>query len=196
MKCNRSELAEVLGVSLPSIDRFVRDGMPVERPGRRGVPARFDSAASVAWLRQRDAERAARRAPLPRLYEGQSRASREEIRELLRGLWMRVEWMIPWDHAEVMTLTDYEASVGLPRDGEILDWMRLGLPLLPPAPGEKIARVSKPHAELWRAFMGTLIERCGGDGRALRIGEEMRRLCGFALLDREEDAAAGAGGSH
>lgn len=46
---NRTELAAALGVSLPTIDRWRKDGMPVVTSGSKGVEWAFDLAAVVAW---------------------------------------------------------------------------------------------------------------------------------------------------
>ena len=53
MRLNRGEVAKILGVSLPTISRWVDEGMPVETRGRRGVPWEFDAAEVVAWVRAR-----------------------------------------------------------------------------------------------------------------------------------------------
>ena len=79
-----------------------------------------------------------------------------------------------------------EESIGLKRDGtvndgELIDWMIFGFPILPPAEGEKIARVSRPHAELWRLMFGLLIGTLGGNGMALHLGREAHKLRGLPL---------------
>ncbi len=51
---NRSELATILGVSLPTVSAWIREGMPIESPGRKGVPWQIDTAAVIGWVRQRD----------------------------------------------------------------------------------------------------------------------------------------------
>jgi phage terminase Nu1 subunit (DNA packaging protein) len=50
---NRAQLADVFGVSLPTVDSWVRAGCPIERKGSRGVQAEFDSAKVAKWLRDR-----------------------------------------------------------------------------------------------------------------------------------------------
>ena len=52
--------------------------------------------------------------------------------------------MLPWHPGtpEVMGLRKYEDEIGLPHDdGELIDWLRLGFPTLPTAPGEQLMRV-------------------------------------------------------
>ena len=48
---NRSELASLCGVSLPTIDSWVRKGCPIGKAGSKGRPAEFDSAAVIRWIR-------------------------------------------------------------------------------------------------------------------------------------------------
>ena len=48
---NRKQLAELLGVSVSTVDRFVRAGMPSDRWGPR--MRRFLPSRCVAWLRER-----------------------------------------------------------------------------------------------------------------------------------------------
>ena len=47
----RAELAAIMGVSLPTIDRMVRDGMPSETWGMRA--RRFRPSVAIAWARAR-----------------------------------------------------------------------------------------------------------------------------------------------
>jgi phage terminase Nu1 subunit (DNA packaging protein) len=58
VKLNRSGLAEHMGVSLPTVDRWVKDGMPVVQRGARGVEWSFDLADVIRWYAQRQAEAA------------------------------------------------------------------------------------------------------------------------------------------
>jgi hypothetical protein len=90
-----------------------------------------------------------------------------------------------------MGLLEYEESIGLSHKGaEILDLCRLGFPTAPPAPGEKVLRVPVQNATLWRTLFGGLITTCGGNGLDVRLGREMRKLCGLPLLDDLEDGDA------
>lgn len=53
MQANRTQLAEVFGVSMPTVDGWVRGGCPVVQRGSRGVEWVFDTAAVAKWLRDR-----------------------------------------------------------------------------------------------------------------------------------------------
>ena len=115
---------------------------------------------------------------------GRHNGSRKPPGQLLDEIAIPLEFLVPWVHDEVMTLREYEESLGFKKcDGEILDWIVYGFPILPPAPGEEVARVSRPHAELWRLLFGGCIQMLGGDGMALRLGEEARRIRGLPLID-------------
>jgi len=48
---NRTDLAQIFGVSMPTVDRWIRAGMPVLSAGRRGVSAEFNTAECFEWLR-------------------------------------------------------------------------------------------------------------------------------------------------
>jgi phage terminase Nu1 subunit (DNA packaging protein) len=48
---SREELAELMGVSVPTIDRMRRAGMPSETWGVRA--RRFKPSACIAWARER-----------------------------------------------------------------------------------------------------------------------------------------------
>jgi hypothetical protein len=192
MKANRTQIAEILGVSLPTVDRWVAAGMPAETRGKKGIPSAFDVGVCVAWVRRRDAERQARRT-LPQTRKNEPRASREDLRKILRGLWLPMEYMLPWHPGtpEVLGLREYEDELGLDHgSAELLDWLCLGLPSVAPAPGEKLLRIPLRQAELWRLLFGGLIEHCGGDGQALELGCEMRKLCGMPLGDGNATAAS------
>jgi excisionase family DNA binding protein len=52
----REELAEILRVSVPTVDRMRRAGMPCHRWGRRLV--RFRVRECMAWAEERDGEAA------------------------------------------------------------------------------------------------------------------------------------------
>lgn len=49
----RSGLGEVFGVSLPTVDSWVRSGCPVVKKGGRGVEWQFDTAEVAEWLKNR-----------------------------------------------------------------------------------------------------------------------------------------------
>lgn len=54
MFLNREKLAELLGCALRTVDEYRRQGMPGEAPARPGAQWRFDSAAVIEWLRNRE----------------------------------------------------------------------------------------------------------------------------------------------
>ncbi len=91
------------------------------------------------------------------------------------------EHLIPWQHDQVMTLPEYAERTGI-GDG-VIDLIAYGLPILPPAEGEKVGRVSWPHAERWRVLMaGVLFQLAGvrldGEGDLARLAPELHRLRG------------------
>lgn len=53
----RRELARLMGVSVTTVDRLVRAGMPSETWGRRA--RRFRPSVAIAWARAHGAEKAA-----------------------------------------------------------------------------------------------------------------------------------------
>lgn len=53
MKANRAQLADIWGVSLPTVDAWVRAGCPIDRKGSKGVQAEFDTAKVAKWHRDR-----------------------------------------------------------------------------------------------------------------------------------------------
>lgn len=48
---NRTELAAIMGVSLPTVDAWVRAGCPIVSKGSRGVSSSFNTAEVTKWLR-------------------------------------------------------------------------------------------------------------------------------------------------
>lgn len=62
-RLNRNGIAEAMGVSLPTIDRWVKEGMPVVQRGGRGVEWVFDSADVIRWHVDRRVSQAAGDAP-------------------------------------------------------------------------------------------------------------------------------------
>lgn len=48
--CNKSELAGIFGVTIPTIDQWVRDGMPVaDRPNQKGAEWTFETSQAIDW---------------------------------------------------------------------------------------------------------------------------------------------------
>jgi phage terminase Nu1 subunit (DNA packaging protein) len=60
---NRAEIAQAMGVSEPTIDRWLKDGCPIVQRGRRGVAAVFDLPTVVQWRVEQAARNAAGEAP-------------------------------------------------------------------------------------------------------------------------------------
>lgn len=54
---NRKGIAELQGVSLPTIDAWVREGMPVAEKGGRGVGYKFNPAAVTEWRIDRETKK-------------------------------------------------------------------------------------------------------------------------------------------
>lgn len=55
---NRTGLADVFGVALPTVDGWIRNGCPVIQRGAKGREWKFDTAAVMGWLRDRAVEEA------------------------------------------------------------------------------------------------------------------------------------------
>lgn len=58
LNINKDELAQMMGVSLPTIDAWVRKGMPVVERGGRGRPWTFNTDAVRRWREDLKAEEA------------------------------------------------------------------------------------------------------------------------------------------
>lgn len=55
---NRTQLSEIFGVSMPTVDSWVRNGCPIVKRGGQGRQSEFDTAAVARWLRDRAIEQA------------------------------------------------------------------------------------------------------------------------------------------
>lgn len=53
MIVNRTQLADVFGVSMPTVDAWVRAGCPVVQRGTRGVEWKFDTPTVAKWRADR-----------------------------------------------------------------------------------------------------------------------------------------------
>lgn len=172
----KSELAKRYGVSTQAVDGWIRRGCPHGKTGRSYA---FDPAEVAEWRAKRLAEESPRRG-LRRVHP--------EAKKLLDDLALSAEEMVPWAHGEVVSLVEYEERCGLRDSGEVFEWMIYGFPILPPAPGEKLAQVSIPHAERWRMLFAVFINGLGGDGYALdSLGREARKLRGLPLPSLDDD---------
>ncbi len=74
---NKTDVAAFFGVSLPTIDAWIRDGMPVVAEGRNGLSWEFRASHCYAWRQAREADQAARSA--------EARAAIEAMRLQLVG---------------------------------------------------------------------------------------------------------------
>lgn len=96
--------------------------------------------------------------------------------EVLEDLVLPRDHLIPWAHDQVMTIPEYEAEAGIAGDG-VLDLICFGVPILPPARGQKVGRVSAPHGERWRFLVGALLYHLTREEPDLsRLGSELHRL--------------------
>ncbi len=59
MILNRQQTADAMGISPPTLDKWVRDGCPVKVKPRKGIPAEFVLADVVAWWGARERANAA-----------------------------------------------------------------------------------------------------------------------------------------
>lgn len=62
MRVNRQELAKEMKTSLPTVDKWVREGMPFVVRGEKGKSWVFETADCQEWLRRREIEKARARA--------------------------------------------------------------------------------------------------------------------------------------
>lgn len=59
MIVNRQDLAGAMGVSLPTVDRWIKEGCPVKTRGRKGIAWEFVLGDVIAWWGERERENAA-----------------------------------------------------------------------------------------------------------------------------------------
>ncbi len=52
-KVNRKQLADIFGISLPTVDAWVRSGAPYDQKGDRGKEWMFDTADVMRWRERR-----------------------------------------------------------------------------------------------------------------------------------------------
>jgi hypothetical protein len=107
----------------------------------------------------------------------------EERAETLRSFMVPLQtlgfpWIQPADAGRetgwVLPIDEFCERYGIGDD--ILAMIQWGFPTLPPAEGEKRARVSVKHAAWWNLTTRALIRCAGGDWQAERIGAELDRL--------------------
>jgi len=159
---NRSGLAEVFEVSLPTVTAWVREGMPFVERGGQGKPWQFDTAECIEWVHKRSEPKPESLSPAP----------------FLDDLAIPMGELLPWLHPDVVTFSEYAEQSGFSPD-ELLEFVVYGLPVLPPKNGEEQARVSVPHADRWRFLFSVLIEGLGGDALAQNLAAEARKIRGL-----------------
>jgi len=114
----------------------------------------------------------------------------ETARAVLKGFALPQTHLVPWrvPPDDLVDVTEYERTVGL-EPGGILDLLVYSLPLVEPASGTKVARVSLGHAERHRFLLAVLLHQLAGvqllaeDGRVnlasmARLAPELHRLRG------------------
>lgn len=171
----KAGLARLYGVSVNSVDAWVRRGCPHERRKRAYA---FDTAKVAAWR-----ERRARDGGAPPAAPGRRRVHPEGVR-WLKSLALSQDHLLPWMHDAIVPIDEYSKMVGLDHaEGELLTWLVYGFPILAPAEGEEVARVSVPHAERWRFLFAGFVEMIGGDGNTLELGSEANRLRGLSTME-------------
>ena len=111
-RASKARVAEVLGVSLTTVDRWIRDGMPVAQRNSKGIPWVLDLAEVLKWRytpRTVSVEDPEKLPPGDRKawYDGE--AKRREIAERDAGL-------IPADEAREAVLLHYRTVVQHLRD--------------------------------------------------------------------------------
>ncbi len=149
------------------------------------TPLRLDQCRE-AYIRHQRETAAGRRRGFSSSSSGSGGSDRgENARAFFDLHLLPEEQLIPWQHNQVLTVSEYAERTGI-GDG-IIDLIALGLPWLPPAAGEKEGRVSWPHAERWRVLLaGALYQLTGvrldGDHGGLeRLAPEIRRARGLAV---------------
>lgn len=99
---NRTDIAEIFGVSLITVDTWVRAGCPFVERARPGRPWRFDTAAVSGWLLRRVEEAHKRGGPLD---PTQERARKDK--ELADAIAMKNARL----RAELVAVDDASAAV-------------------------------------------------------------------------------------
>ena len=98
---NRSGLADVFGVALPTVDGWVRQGVPVVTRGGRGKQWEFDTAAVADWLRDKAVAEAT----------GDVQADEAELkRRKLQAETTRAELELAKAKAEVAPVREFERA--------------------------------------------------------------------------------------
>lgn len=98
---NRSGLAEMFGVALPTVDGWVRQGVPVVQRGGRGRQWEFDTADVANWIRDKAVAEAT----------GDVQADEAELkRRKLQAETTKAELELAKAKGEVATIRDFERA--------------------------------------------------------------------------------------
>jgi phage terminase Nu1 subunit (DNA packaging protein) len=101
-RVNRSQLADVFGVSLPTVDNWVKAGAPVVQRGSRGTEWVFNTADVARWMKDRAVESAT----------GTATADEAELnRRRMRAETERAELALAKDKNQVAPLDQVERMV-------------------------------------------------------------------------------------
>jgi terminase small subunit / prophage DNA-packing protein len=131
MLLNREKLSEVLGCSLRTIDDYKRQGMPGDAPKRPGDQWRFDSAAVVEWLRDR--ERADALGEVARVTEDEAK------RRKLAAEASLAEFELALKQGSAVAILDFESSWAAMIGAARAKFLGLGMAL-----GPEVALIEDP----------------------------------------------------
>lgn len=70
MKVNRNEIAEVLGISVPTVTSWMGDGMPYVEGGGKGKPYVFDTVEVIEWWAENKRRRSRTGPSAPSNFDG------------------------------------------------------------------------------------------------------------------------------
>lgn len=132
-KVNRSGIARALGVSLPTVDAWVGQGMPVKRTGSRGKSYSFDVDECLLWASMRQTS-------------GPARA------DLADGFLMERDGPLPTFTADRIC-----EMLGWSKD-DLREAMGWGCPWLP---GEGGPHFSSGHVFRWTGLMWSVLNNNG-----------------------------------
>lgn len=77
---NRTQLADLIGVHPETVTAYVRQGMPVQRPGRRGSDAAvYDAVECLSWWRQHQGKVSAKEVAQTRSYEATAKLNEQRL---------------------------------------------------------------------------------------------------------------------
>jgi phage terminase Nu1 subunit (DNA packaging protein) len=156
---SRAELAKTFGVSLVTIDNWVRRGCPHLDRGANGRQWRFDTAAVARWRDRQKADRPARH------------ERRDPLIETL--LSRKDDWREIWaGHDDVPTLSIEEFAAVVQTEPEtVLLWVRVGMPYTTAGDietGEGF-RLRVDWAAEWLALVTARFVQAGADRQLLNL---------------------------